>query len=69
VQARRREPARSQLYKETPSPPQGGCERAERGAVDEGAPTDGSVILQTPASMLMIYPHIYKKLAYDAFPT
>ena len=28
----------------------------------KGAPTDGSVILQTPASMLMIYPHIYKKL-------
>jgi tripartite-type tricarboxylate transporter receptor subunit TctC len=33
----------------------------------KGAPTDGSIILQTPASMLMIYPHIYKKLAYDAF--
>ena len=33
----------------------------------KGAPTDGSVILQTPASMLMIYPHTYKKLAYDAF--
>jgi len=33
----------------------------------KGAPTDGSVILETPASMLMIYPHIYKKLAYDAF--
>jgi tripartite-type tricarboxylate transporter receptor subunit TctC len=33
----------------------------------KGAPTDGSMILQTPASMLMIYPHIYKKLAYDAF--
>ena len=33
----------------------------------KGAPADGSVILQTPASMLMIYPHIYKKLAYDAF--
>ena len=28
---------------------------------------DGSVILQTPASMLMIYPHIYKNLAYNAF--
>ncbi len=27
----------------------------------KGAATDGSVILQTPASMLMIYPHIYKK--------
>jgi tripartite-type tricarboxylate transporter receptor subunit TctC len=33
----------------------------------KGAPTDGSVLLQTPASILMIYPHIYKKLAYDAF--
>ena len=33
----------------------------------KGAATDGSVILQTPASMLMIYPHIYKKLGYDAF--
>ncbi|CAN5331686.1 Bug family tripartite tricarboxylate transporter substrate binding protein [soil metagenome] len=33
----------------------------------KGGPTDGSMILQTPASMLMIYPHIYKKLAYDAF--
>jgi tripartite-type tricarboxylate transporter receptor subunit TctC len=31
------------------------------------APADGSTILQTPASMLMIYPHIYKKLAYDPF--
>ncbi len=31
------------------------------------SPTDGSTILQTPASMLMIYPHIYKKLAYDPF--
>jgi tripartite-type tricarboxylate transporter receptor subunit TctC len=26
---------------------------------------DGSVILQTPMSMLGIYPHIYKKLSYD----
>ena len=33
----------------------------------KGAATDGSVLLMTPASMLMIYPHIYKKLAYDAF--
>src|SRR5215510_11847600 len=33
----------------------------------KGQPTDGSVLLQTPASMLMIYPHVYKKLAYDAF--
>lgn len=29
------------------------------------APADGSVILQTPMSMLGIYPHIYKKLPYD----
>jgi tripartite-type tricarboxylate transporter receptor subunit TctC len=27
--------------------------------------SDGSVILQTPMSMLGIYPHIYKKLPYD----
>ncbi len=33
----------------------------------KGAPTDGSVILMTPASMLMIYPHIYKQLPYDVF--
>ncbi len=29
------------------------------------APADGTVILQTPMSMLGIYPHIYKKLPYD----
>jgi tripartite-type tricarboxylate transporter receptor subunit TctC len=28
------------------------------------AATDGSVLLMTPASMLMIYPHIYKNLSY-----
>ena len=28
-------------------------------------PADGTAILQTPMSMLGIYPHIYKKLAYD----
>lgn len=33
----------------------------------KNAPADSSTILQTPASMLMIYPHIYKKLAYDPF--
>ncbi|MFO1082004.1 MAG: Bug family tripartite tricarboxylate transporter substrate binding protein [Reyranellaceae bacterium] len=33
----------------------------------KGAATDGSVLLLTPASMLMIYPHIYKSLAYNAF--
>ncbi|HTP71607.1 MAG TPA: Bug family tripartite tricarboxylate transporter substrate binding protein [Burkholderiaceae bacterium] len=29
------------------------------------APPDGSQILQTPMSMLGVYPHIYKKLQYD----
>jgi len=29
------------------------------------APNDGTVLLQTPMSMLGIYPHIYKKLPYD----
>lgn len=28
-------------------------------------PADGTSILQTPTSMLTIYPHIYKKLSYD----
>ena len=28
-------------------------------------PPDGSVMMQTPMSMLGIYPHIYRKLAYD----
>ena len=28
-------------------------------------PNDGSVMMQTPMSMLGIYPHIYRKLAYD----
>jgi tripartite-type tricarboxylate transporter receptor subunit TctC len=31
----------------------------------KGMPADGTAILQTPMSMLGIYPHIYKKLAYD----
>lgn len=31
------------------------------------APADGTTILQTPASMLVIYPHIYRKLSYDPF--
>lgn len=31
------------------------------------APADGTTIVQTPASMLMIYPHIYSKLPYDPF--
>ena len=28
-------------------------------------PADGATMLQTPTSMLTIYPHIYKKLSYD----
>ena len=28
-------------------------------------PPDGTTLMQTPMSMLGIYPHIYKKLAYD----
>ncbi|APW38860.1 twin-arginine translocation pathway signal protein [Rhodoferax koreense] len=28
-------------------------------------PADGATLLQTPTSMLTIYPHIYKKLPYD----
>ncbi|RYZ12185.1 MAG: twin-arginine translocation pathway signal protein [Comamonadaceae bacterium] len=31
----------------------------------KGQPADGSTLLQTPTSMLTIYPHIYKKLPYD----
>lgn len=31
----------------------------------KGRPADGATILQTPTSMLTIYPHIYKKLSYD----
>ena len=32
----------------------------------KGQPADGATLLQTPTSMLTIYPHIYKKLPYDA---
>jgi len=31
----------------------------------KGAAPDGATILQTPTSILTIYPHIYKKLPYD----
>jgi len=31
----------------------------------KGRPADGATILQTPTSILTIYPHIYKKLPYD----
>src|SRR6202012_4391751 len=32
----------------------------------KGAPNDGSILLETPASPLILYPHIYKQLGYDA---
>jgi len=32
----------------------------------KAAPADGSLYIQTPASMLTIYPHLYKSLRYDA---
>ncbi len=31
----------------------------------KSAPADGATILQTPTSILTIYPHIYKKLPYE----
>lgn len=31
----------------------------------KAAPPDGNTVLQTPMSMLGVYPHIYKKLPYD----
>lgn len=36
-------------------------------AVDamKGAPRDGSVLLFTPSAMLVVYPHVFKKLNYD----
>ncbi len=34
-------------------------------ALMKGAPNDGSLMLQTPMSMLGVYPHVYKKLNYD----
>ncbi len=33
----------------------------------KAAPPDGNTVLQTPMSMLGIYPHIYRKLNYDPF--
>jgi tripartite-type tricarboxylate transporter receptor subunit TctC len=35
--------------------------------VVKAAPADGNTVLQTPMSMLGIYPHIYRKLSYDPF--
>lgn len=42
---------------------------AGRLAVDEvkRGPADGSVMLVTPASIVTMYPHIYRHLAYDPF--
>lgn len=31
----------------------------------KGQPADGATLLQTPTSMLTIYPHIYRRLPYD----
>jgi len=33
----------------------------------KGAPADGSFMVQTPASCMVIYPHIYRKLQYNPF--
>ncbi|MCC7288327.1 MAG: twin-arginine translocation pathway signal protein, partial [Burkholderiaceae bacterium] len=42
---------------------------AGRLAVDEvrRATPDGSVVLLTPASVVTMYPHVYRQLAYDPF--
>lgn len=42
---------------------------AGRLAVEElkKAPADGSVLLVTPASIITMYPHIYRQLSYDVF--
>lgn len=42
---------------------------AGRLAIDalKNAPADGSTLLITPASVLTMYPHIYKNLGYDVF--
>ena len=33
----------------------------------KSAPADGSVVVFTPASMVVLYPHLYQKLSYDVF--
>jgi tripartite-type tricarboxylate transporter receptor subunit TctC len=40
--------------------------RLALGAV-KGGPADGSVMILVPASNLTVFPHVYKKLGYDAF--
>ena len=34
-----------------------------------GAPTDGSVLLETPAAVLILYPHVRKKMGYAELAT
>jgi tripartite-type tricarboxylate transporter receptor subunit TctC len=33
----------------------------------KSSPADGSVMILTPASMVAVFPHVYKTLGYDAF--
>jgi tripartite-type tricarboxylate transporter receptor subunit TctC len=33
----------------------------------KGSPVDGSVMILTPASSVAVFPHVYKRLGYDAF--
>ncbi|MET4579794.1 Bug family tripartite tricarboxylate transporter substrate binding protein [Ottowia thiooxydans] len=33
----------------------------------KAAEPDGSVVVMAPASVMVIYPHVYKRLSYDAF--
>jgi tripartite-type tricarboxylate transporter receptor subunit TctC len=33
----------------------------------KGSPADGSVMILTPASGVAVFPHVYKRLGYDAF--
>jgi tripartite-type tricarboxylate transporter receptor subunit TctC len=33
----------------------------------KSSPADGSIMLLTPASMVAVFPHVYKTLGYDAF--
>ena len=32
----------------------------------KNSPADGSMMILTPASMVVVFPHIYKRLGYDA---
>src|SRR4029079_15001619 len=44
----------------------GAAGRLALGAL-KGGPADGSVMVLTPASMVTIFPHVYKTLGYDPF--